>query len=254
MAASLLPPASVTSGDKAPLVILHGFLGAASQFDTLSQHLEAHLPVWRIQLPGHGDTPWLPDQDSLESIALWVHDQLDGQVDTPFHLLGHSMGGYIAAAFAAKFPEALKSLTLLHSTALPDQPERIWDRNRAVEFVRDYGNAPYVRTFVQHLFHEPREEWLAEARALAMQVPAEALIAYLEMMRDRPNRHPALQALQVPVHYLAGSEDGLVAPLQNQKEVALLQEGQLHEFEGIGHMSMYEAPDALLAQLQSYFS
>lgn len=164
------------------------------------------------------------------------------------------MGGYIAAAYAALYPEQLQSLTLLHSTALPDQPERIWDRNRAVEFIQKNGTAPYVRSFVQHLFFENRPEWLSEAQELASEVPPEALIAYLEMMRDRPNRHPALQTLKVPVYYLSGSEDGLVAPLQNQKEVALLEQGKLHEFEGIGHMSMYEAPDALLAQLQSHFS
>ena len=55
------------------------------------------------------------------------------------------MGGYITVAFANKYPKHLKGFGLLHSTALPDTPLKIENRNRGISFIQKFGAATSER-------------------------------------------------------------------------------------------------------------
>ncbi len=82
-----------------PLVFLHGFLGKGSDWEAVC----SYLPPCRIycpDLPGHGNSPF------TENFTLDLPDPT-------FHLIGYSMGGRLAAAYAEKNPQRIASLTLL---------------------------------------------------------------------------------------------------------------------------------------------
>ncbi len=98
---------------------LHGWLDNANSFVPLAQALP-HLQLLAIDLPGHGQS----DHRSLDAhyhFLDWVDDvvQLLQLIsDQPVHLIGHSMGGMIATAVSASFPELVSSLVLLDSVGL----------------------------------------------------------------------------------------------------------------------------------------
>lgn len=82
-----------------PIVFLHGFLGCPSDWDLVISHFPSH-PLHRIELPGHGNTPFTKSFEFPLPAA-------------QFHLVGYSMGGRLALEYARKFPRRIASLTIL---------------------------------------------------------------------------------------------------------------------------------------------
>ncbi|MFT5814893.1 MAG: pimeloyl-ACP methyl ester carboxylesterase [Psychroserpens sp.] len=101
------------------LLCLHGWLDNAASFQPLMPHL-SNYHVIAIDWPGHG----LSDHRSVDAhyhFLDWVSDLINifrSQQWQAINIVGHSMGGMVASAFAAAFPEHVKSLTLIDSIGL----------------------------------------------------------------------------------------------------------------------------------------
>jgi pimeloyl-ACP methyl ester carboxylesterase len=131
-------------GKGTALVLLHGFLENKSMWDAFIPELSKKYRVITLDLLGHGDTECygyvhaMEDQaDMLYALTLFL--KLRKVV-----LVGHSMGGYIALAFAELFPDHVKGLVLLNSTSRADSEERKVNRDRAIEAVKQ-NYAAFVR-------------------------------------------------------------------------------------------------------------
>ncbi len=107
-------------GDGAPVVLVHGLGLSRTRWDGVKLALlDAGYRVARFDLRGFGDSQ-LPEQgydiavliDDLEAVLRAV--ELEG---TPFHLVGHSLGGMICQRYALDHPDALLSLTLCSTTS-----------------------------------------------------------------------------------------------------------------------------------------
>jgi len=102
------------------VLCLHGWLDNAASFFPLVPYFEQQLPdkhIIAIDWPGHGNSTHR-SLDAHYHFVDWVYDLVQlfelnnwQQVD----LVAHSMGGMVASAFAAAFPEKVKSVTLLDS-------------------------------------------------------------------------------------------------------------------------------------------
>lgn len=101
------------------ILCLHGWLDNAASFTPLFEHLDVKgdFNVIAIDLPGHGASSH-KSVDAHYHFIDWVYDILalfESSKWTNVHIVGHSMGGMIASAFTAAFPEKVKSLTLIDS-------------------------------------------------------------------------------------------------------------------------------------------
>ena len=83
-----------------PLVLLHGFLEDSRMWEGLSQTWNIHGAVLMIDLLGHGQSDSLSPVHSMELMAEAVDAVVQFCQLPSFHLLGHSMGGYVALAYA----------------------------------------------------------------------------------------------------------------------------------------------------------
>ncbi|MCP5198815.1 MAG: alpha/beta fold hydrolase [Gammaproteobacteria bacterium] len=97
-----------------PLLLLHGFGANKDNWVPIAPHLTRHCHVYAPDLPGFGDSTRRPEASygldaQLERIAAFA----DALGLDRFHLGGNSMGGYLAAMFAARHPERVASLWLL---------------------------------------------------------------------------------------------------------------------------------------------
>ncbi|MFN8394157.1 MAG: alpha/beta fold hydrolase [Bacteroidia bacterium] len=241
----------VDIGEGLPLVILHGFCETPAIFNGILPELSQECRVIAPTLPGHGGTPWDPSIRSLDDIACWLRDILDAMGIERCVLVGHSMGGYIAAAFADLFSERLAGLGFLHSTAMDDAEERKPNRTKAIGFVKDHGREPFLRAFVDSLFHDPEAQWVAELAEITSGTSEEAILALLRIMRDRPDKRAAVRGLAVPVMYIIGGKDGLVSPERSRMELQELPLALLHRIPEASHMGMYEAPGRVVAAVRS---
>ncbi|GHG02679.1 alpha/beta fold hydrolase [Thalassotalea marina] len=103
------------AGDS-PILFLHGWLDNAASFIPVFEHLNDQHVV-AIDWPGHGHSSHR-GQDAHYHFYDYVYDLLSLYAEQGWqqlHIVAHSMGGMIACAFAAAFPEKVKSLTLIDS-------------------------------------------------------------------------------------------------------------------------------------------
>ena len=106
------------------VVLLHGFLEDASMWNALIPELSKKNRVVAIDLLGHGNTNSLGYVHTMEDMANTVKAVLSHLSLRKFIFIGHSMGGYVALAFAKLYPENIKGLCLLNSTYEADDLER----------------------------------------------------------------------------------------------------------------------------------
>lgn len=98
--------------DRPPLVVLHGLLASSRHWRTVAAGLAAHRPVFALDLRNHGDSPRSAAMDfpvMSSDILAWLDARGLSRVD----LLGHSMGGKLAMAFACRHPERVRRLVVV---------------------------------------------------------------------------------------------------------------------------------------------
>ena len=108
-------------GTGTPVVLLHGFGEDGNIWK--KQHGLPGVQLIIPDLPGSGKSELTEDM-SMEGMARTIHQVLEKLNISNFILIGHSMGGYISLAFAALYPDGLKALGLLHSSAFADTEEK----------------------------------------------------------------------------------------------------------------------------------
>ena len=247
------------SGEGTAVVLLHGFGEDSSIWDAQIDALKNICKLIVPDLPGSGQSAMLGEDEaniSLDELAdavyaLLQHEQADSCI-----LLGHSMGGYIALAFAEKYPAALLGLGLVHSTAFADSEEKKTNRRKGIDHIKAYGGFSFLKNAIPNLFGAAYKRDHADKIDLLIgqskQFADAALVQYYVAMMNRPDRTVVLQQSRVPVLFIAGNED-VAAPLEDLlHQVHLPAMSHIHILEGIGHMGMWEATEAINRHLVEY--
>lgn len=228
-----------------PLVLLHGFCEDSSIWDDWITRLPAMLII-RIDLPGFGQSD-LPPDTGIEHYAHAVKAVLDKEQEEKFVLVGHSLGGYTALAFAELYPEMLVGMGLFHSHPFADTAEQKENRNRGIEMVRSGKKDLYVAQLFPKLFEDDFEkkqpEKVQQTIRKGQEQSAEGIINALESMKNRPDRSTVLANAKFPVLFLLGKKDVLIPYETVLKVAAQLTESEVHLPEGAAHMGMLEAAE-----------
>ncbi len=239
-----------------PLVLLHGFCEDHTVWDTMLPLLKG-LRLIRVDLPGFGgsDVPAVPGMNSYADAVCAVLNDLN---ISRCVLVGHSMGGYTALAFAEKYPERLAGFGLFHSHPLADTEVQIENRRRGIELLRSGKKASYVAQLFPTLFPP---EFVAAQPALLGQLirrgrrqSTEGIIAALLAMMDRPDRTEVLRQTAVPVLFLLGEKDPLVPAAHREKMMPLPNVADLHVLPEVAHMGMFEAPEKAAEIIRHFYS
>lgn len=241
------------AGKGTTVVLLHGFLENSTMWNYLAPVLAKKNRVVCIDLLGHGQTDCLGYVHTMEDMADAVHQVLSELKIRKAVFVGHSMGGYVALAFAELYPEFMKGLVLLNSTSRADSDERIANRTRAIKAVKQNYVAA-VRMSIANLFSEENREKLVEqiewVRDEALQTPLQGIIAAQEGMKLRKDREVLLHFAPYPIMLILGKKD----PVLNYEE-------NLEQIEGTkvklitfndGHMSHLENQTELEKVLISF--
>jgi len=243
--------AFTAQGKGEAIVLLHGFLENSTMWENVIPALEKNYQVITIDLLGHGNTERLGYIHTMEEMAQTVSYVLDHLQIGKASFLGHSMGGYVALAFAELFPTRIQKLLLLNSTPLADSPERVDNRNRAIRLIKQNKDA-FISMAITNLFgKESREQLKEKIKALvkeAQQLPTENIVAAMEGLKTRKDRTSVLKNFTGEKIFLAGEEDEIV-PLESLQQLAKETNTQLKTFKG-GHMTHLEANEELLGFLK----
>lgn len=227
------------------VVLLHGYLGSYKIWDNTIQNLSKSYRVVAIDLPGHGATSNFGYAHSMELMAKCVKTVLDTLRLKRYVIIGHSMGGYVALAFADLFPDNLKGICLYHSTAYADSDEKKNDRLRAIELVKKSRNI-YTKATIKNLFATKNLKYLKQeisfATEIAKSTGKQGVIAALYGMRDRPSRDLILGLVEYPIMMVVGELDNVLNYNLLLEQFKSIKNGKLLYFEHDGHFGFLESP------------
>jgi len=243
------------SGKGPVIVLLHGFLESGEIWKNFARRLSDSFQVITIDLPGHGNSEQTGPVQSMDDMAEAVRRVLKTLEIKSCLVVGHSMGGYVALAFAEKYPRLLKGFVLFHSHAAADTPETRINRDRTINLVQKDHHG-FIKNFIPDLFAiENVAQFRAEIeflKELAEKTLKEGIIASLEGMKNRPDRQHVLLHSKVPVLIILGKNDKRI-PLEVIIPQTLLPEhSEIILLDHVGHMGFIEASGKTFAALKGF--
>ena len=242
------------TGKGSAIVLLHGFLENQTMWQNLVPELSKKYRVITIDLLGHGESGCLGYVHSMEENTEVVRAVLSKLRIRKAIFVGHSMGGYVALAFAEMYPTNVKGLVLQNSTSKADSEERKANRDRAIKAVKkDYVG--FVRLSIANLFSPDNRERLIDeiekVKIEALNTPLQGVVASLEGMKIRKDREVLLHLTPYPKMLILG-----------EKDPVLIYETALEQIENTkvklvtfpdGHMSHIENKNELKKTLLEFF-
>jgi pimeloyl-ACP methyl ester carboxylesterase len=240
----------LSTGKGKRVILLHGFAEDGSIWENQIAFLKNHFRLLIPDIPGSGRSELIPDGDIetyTEVIKSIIADDFQRQGyegSEEVTIIGHSMGGYIALAFAEKYPQELAAFGLFHSTAFADNEEKKMARAKAILFIKDKGSNPFLQTSIPGLFSQTfATNYPAEINKLlnkSKNFSQQALIQYYEAMIQRPDRTEVLKKFPKPILFIIGEKDNVI-PLQNSLQQCYLpSQAHIHIVEKSAHMGMLE--------------
>ena len=237
------------------IVLLHGFTESHAIWDEFVAPLADAFRVVTIDLPGHGQSGMLGEVHTMDDMAGAIKAVLDHLMIGECVLIGHSMGGYAALAFARQHVGRVAGLGLFHSTAAPDSEEARGLRDRAIEVIRK-NKQDFLLQFIPSLFaeknREPLRPLIDRLTGTAAAMPAEAIIAAQEGMKQRADSRDLLREAAYPVLFIAGKQDSRIPIEGILPQLALPKTCYSLILEDAGHMGWAEAPEECLDMLRTF--
>ena len=236
------------------LVLLHGFCEDSTMWANFVSLLSKKYFILTIDLSGFGKSDLLKAH-SIEAMSEAVYAVVKNSGVDSCVLTGHSMGGYVALAFAEKNIDKIKGFCLMNSTSLADDTERKKLRIRANKLVQKNFKSMVQLSFTNLFSEQSRITYQDEMKAAlndALKTPVQGYIACQEGMIIRPNREPVLQQLSCKKLLILGRRDPVL-----DLEISL-KEAKTNKLETIlfddGHMSHIENKNELTATLKKFIS
>jgi pimeloyl-ACP methyl ester carboxylesterase len=226
------------------IVLLHGFLGSSKIWEETAKVLSKKFRVIAIDLLGHGETPCIGYYHPMELLAQSVKSVLDSIGVRRYVMVGHSMGGYAALAFAELFPDNISGLCLFNSTSYADSEDKKKDRERVIRLVKK-EHKHYVAEVVSSLFAPDNLSRLSKevnkAKHIAEHVNRQSIINSLEGMKERKSRDLILKFAEYPILFVVGKKDSAINYETMYPQFALCKFPEVLMLDDCGHMAMYEA-------------
>lgn len=225
------------------VVFIHGFLEDIRMWEGFI-HRVPDYSVIKVDLPGFGQSS-VQTPISIAGYAQSVKEVLDIEGIKKAILIGHSMGGYTAMAFAKKYPVMLKGISLFHSQPYPDTPENKVKRKKSALFVEKHGGSAYVKATIPNLFApafaKKNPKIIKKVIQYGIKTSPEAIIAAIYAMQNRIDTSDILAQLDIPVQFIIGTEDIAIPEANSLRQTTLPNVADVHILKNIGHMGHLEA-------------
>jgi pimeloyl-ACP methyl ester carboxylesterase len=250
-------------GGGAPLVLVHGLGGAASNWIGVAPHLAERFRVLVPDLPGHAGSSPLPAAATLDPYAERVHELAEREEMLPAALVGHSFGGLVALRFALRRPQDVRAIVLTGSAGISTatrrverlltiaaflRPSRLYSRHR--ERVAQHKVLRYLvfgywgASDPGALTSEAVEGFLA-----GPQLHTDSATAARVLVKDDPRVE--LDLVRCPTLVLWGARDHQV-PVDDAFEYARRLRAELRVVSDCGHLLIGERPEVCVEAISDF--
>lgn len=240
-------------GQGKPIICLHGYPLDYSIWLPLVEGLQSRARLILPDLRGHGRSPAPAGVYTMEALAGDVLGLMDDLKIEKVVLAGHSMGGYVALAFAREHAERLAGLALVSSHCFADAPEKAQARLATATKVEKEGSTAFLADSM--LPNLTADTTLQEKiKELIVHANPAGVAGVLRGMAQRVASCQVLEGLRVPAVIIAGEKDVLISLETARDMAARMQKPWLKVLAGTGHLPMLEAPEQVMLILRKLVS
>lgn len=239
-----------------PLLFIHGFPFSRGVWSHQVEAFKSRHRVIAPDLRGFGESPPCAGPMAMsqfaEDIAALIHHLGVG----PVILAGHSMGGYIALAFAKHHPGLLRGLVLVGTKAGGDSAEVAKGRRAMAEAVRLKGISVVVEAMAPKMLSASnRDVSLAAAvRGFMTSASPQGVMGALHGMADRPDVSGWLGEIRVPTLVITGADDTVIPPSESEALAKAIPEARLSLIPQAGHLVAWEQPEAFNEAMRDWLA
>ena len=229
----------VGPGGAPTVMLLHGVGTSGWMWRRLVEAIEGELHVLIVDLPGHGDsaaTTWLSMQDTASAVVAVIADRAHGGTA---HLVGLSLGGYVAADLAASHSPVIPGALISGVNVLPfPRPRLVRAAGRIMSPLMTTG--PMLRANARAL-GVPPEDLEGYAQAARSMAPGTFMRVGAELVDYRPPVGAGSSSSRVLV--MAGAEEQHLIVRSLTELARAFPRGEARIVPGVGHAWNGQAPD-----------
>lgn len=240
-----------TSGTGEPLLYMHG-AGGLVGVDPFLEELGHNFKVIAPHLPGYGESTGGEHIEDVLDVVLFYHQLLDELGIASSHVVGHSMGGMLAAEFAAVDVHRVKKLVLV-------TPAGFWLDEHPIPDVF----AMELPELAEHLFHDPKSPLAQMFTTIPtdMQLLEEMYVERIKRFTQAskflwpiPDRGLKRRAWRIaaPTLVMMGESDRLIPPVYANEFTSRIKNAKTVTIKEAGHMPMYEQPEVFVKTVREF--
>lgn len=249
------------------LVMVHGFSASLHTWEPWVRELKGEYRIISLDLPGHGLTRGFETEDyNTDGFGEAIAELTDALGVGTFTLIGSSMGGHAAWAYALDRPDQLDALVLVAAAGWPPTQEEIEDTPlvfKALDsaivrnIVKDLDNSAMIRSGLEASFFDQSfvTEDMVQRYAGLNRAPGHR-DAILHIISDRDDRRIAtpetLGTIEIPTLVMHGREDNLVPFSHGERFAAVIPGATLLAYDEVGHIPQEEIARRSAADLDAW--
>ncbi|MFY7672070.1 alpha/beta fold hydrolase [Tenacibaculum sp. MEBiC06402] len=234
------------AGEGKAIIVLHGLMGALSNFDATFKHFsEIGYKVLIPELPLY-TLPIL--KTNVKNLAKFLHDFIEYKKLKDVVLLGNSLGGHIALYYIKHYPQDVSALVLTGSSGL-------YENSMGNNYPRR-GDKEFVRNKTQEVFYDKSiatdelvdqvYDVINDRNTLVKTLAIAKSAVRHNMANDLPN-------MQQPTCIIWGKNDTVTPPEVAEDFHKLLPDSNLYWIDKCGHAAMMEHPEEFNKVLEGWF-
>ena len=235
------------AGEGRPLIVLHGLMGALSNFDKTFQHfskrgyrvLIPELPLYTLPLL----------KTNVKNLAKFIHDFIEFKGLKNATLLGNSLGGHIALYYTKHYPQDVHSLVLTGSSGL-------YEKAMGDSYPKR-GNYEYIEQKTRDVFYDPAiatKELVDQVYGIVNNRITVLKTLTIAKSAIRHNMAGDLPGMKQPTCLIWGKQDAVTPPEVAHDFHKLLPDSDLFWIDNCGHAAMMEKPEEFNQILEAWLT
>ncbi len=223
------------------ILLLHGALGSASQFDELKLALDKFFTVHLLNFSGHGGASVPKEGFSLDLFEKDVTDYLQQHQLENIPVFGYSMGGYVALSIATKHPDKFSGLFTL-ATKMKWNPESAMKEAGILAPEIIHSKVPRFAEQLESRHHPADWKLVMEATA-----------GFMKKLGDKPLTDDMLSSIKISVRMAVGDRDKMVSVEETKQTCSLFEKGSLLVLPQTPHPLESVSTSRLVYEISEFF-
>ncbi len=236
----------IDEGDGPVLLLLHGLFGALSNFKEVIAEFKSNYRVIVPMLPIY-EMPII--STGIGGLVKFIKKFISQIELDEIILLGNSLGGHVALAYALKHPDNINALILTGSSGL-------YENNLGGTYPKR-GNYSFIKEKTEYTFHDPNtatKELVDEVYEIVNSRDKAIRVIALSRSAMRNNLSKELHKIKVPVCLIWGNEDNITPAFVAKDFHELLPNSELNYIKECGHAAMMEKPHEFNVILKGFLN